>query len=174
MRKIGTLLALLALPGVALADCRARCFTPARHVDEVIVTTFAFIAPLFQVGVAPVVAASPPAGNDTLLAALRDIQGRLDRLERGPAAASPSDRRDAAAAPHVAIMAAKCAKCHDESTAAAQGGGLTLLKAGQVVELDAATVAQVIKDVYSGKMPKGGKCSDEEVARIIAGLPIKK
>lgn len=68
------------------------------------------------------------------------------------------------------ILAQKCGSCHDDSVAKAKGGGFVLSQGGQLLKLDLATQAKMMKEVYSGRMPKNGKLTDEEVGSIFGYL----
>lgn len=65
------------------------------------------------------------------------------------------------------ILVAKCAACHDASVSATKGGRQTLVQDGQMAALDGKILSRVLVNVYTGKMPKGGKLTDEEVAAFV-------
>lgn len=68
------------------------------------------------------------------------------------------------------MVAQRCASCHDEGRAKASGGGLVLLKGGGIGHLSAETRLKCVAQILSGKMPKGGKISNEDASQAIAEL----
>jgi hypothetical protein len=72
---------------------------------------------------------------------------------------------------HVAILAAKCASCHDKRVADTKGGKFTLLYANELVSLTDGQKLKILAMLYTGAMPKNGKAlSDEEFGSIIGSL----
>ncbi len=71
---------------------------------------------------------------------------------------------------HVKVFAAKCASCHDATVAGKKGGGFTLMEGANLVALSDKQKLAVVRSIYSGDMPRGGKISDEEVSLIITSL----
>lgn len=178
-------LALGLVPALALGDCR-RVVAAKKVVvvqETAVVAAFAAVpVALFQVGyigppAAAVVAAAPPSSPTSAVAHvsqdLASMQREIDRLRQENAALrnQPAGPIVAAVSPHKALLVGKCARCHDAGQAEAKGGGLALLKDGQLLELPAEVLLKIAATTYQGTMPKaGGKLNDEEVATLMHWL----
>lgn len=112
-------------------------------------------------GVPPAAPAAPPAPAATPAA---------------PAAqAKPADPFNPGAAPHaLAIVQGKCAVCHSAETAAAKGGGLSLIEGGALAKLTDRQARKVMTTVYRGTMPPKSSgipaLTDEEVSVLVSIL----
>ena len=118
-------------------------------------------------GVPPAAPAAPPAPAATPAA---------------PAAqAKPADPFNPGAAPQaatspnaLAIVQGKCAVCHSAETAAAKGGGLSLIEGGTLAKLTDRQARKVMTTVYRGTMPPKSSgipaLTDEEVSVLVSIL----
>lgn len=118
-------------------------------------------------GVPPAAPAAPPAPAATPAA---------------PAAqAKPADPFNPGAAPQaatspnaLAIVQGKCAVCHSAETAAAKGGGLSLIEGGALAKLTDRQARKVMTTVYRGTMPPKSSgipaLTDEEVSVLVSIL----
>lgn len=68
------------------------------------------------------------------------------------------------------ILVQKCMSCHETNVAKSSGGGLAFFDGLKLLPLSADLKVAIVNQVYSGKMPKRDKCSDEEVAAIVIGV----
>ena len=66
------------------------------------------------------------------------------------------------------LFVAKCASCHDQGVAESKGGKFALTQGPSLLNLGDKQVAKVLVETYSGRMPKGGKLTDQEVGLIMA------
>jgi mono/diheme cytochrome c family protein len=114
-------------------------------------------------GAAPgVPGALPPPGVPGAPGAEPPKDGVAPKDGGAGAAADPS--------PHAAVMAAKCASCHDRSVATTKGGRFVLTDGGRPVQLSGEDRLEVIHQIEKGYMPKGDKLSDEEFGKLLAGM----
>jgi mono/diheme cytochrome c family protein len=172
----GALLLLLACWQAAVADgcaVRPRAATIRRAVVETVV------APVAVAVTVPTYSASYQPGaidqNAEILKALKALNDRLDRLEKGqaggpvvptPAAAPQAKALEVKPGQVPAVLAARCASCHQQGREKA-GGGFVLLKAdGTLASPDVRQWGLVATRTYLGEMPPKGGCTDEEVAQI--------
>lgn len=72
--------------------------------------------------------------------------------------------------PHVKVFLAKCASCHESAVAEKKGGGFKLLDDGGLVWLNDSQRLKIASSLYTGRMPKNDKCTDEEVHQIMVWL----
>ncbi len=76
--------------------------------------------------------------------------------------------------PAIGLMKKNCAACHTDSNAKAKGGGLTLFAAAGIAPLNDRQLLSVAKEVFSGRMPKNAKLSDEDVGQVMDWLDTVK
>jgi len=89
----------------------------------------------------------------------------------GPGAApekAPPQKAFDPKGPHAALQTfgTVCASCHEANVSRAKGGGFTLVKGGALVELSEAQRFRLQREVFSGRMPKGSKLTDQQVGEI--------
>jgi len=68
------------------------------------------------------------------------------------------------------LLVQKCAACHDTSAAQAKGKGLAFVQNGQLGKLSDALAFRMMRELYSGRMPKDAKLTDEQVGKVYAYL----
>lgn len=161
MRCFSILLGLLLWPALTLGDCRQRGVQvqpAAVAVEAVTLVPIAVQVPAYQIGYQ-----APAQDLRQVLDEIQKLRQEIEDLRRGQPQALK-------VAPHLAILGKHCAACHDRTTAAAKGGKLTLLDAGQLAPLTPRQLLRVGTQTYLGHMPKVGKISDEEVGQIQAWL----
>lgn len=76
--------------------------------------------------------------------------------------------------PAVGIMKNKCMACHDASIAKGKGAGFVLHGVEGFVKLSDRQALNIAREVYSGRMPKNNKLTDEEVGQIMNWLDTVK
>lgn len=103
---------------------------------------------------------------------LKGLEAKIAALEsKLGGGVPPNALPNTAPAPVVAkVFVAKCAGCHDASTAAAKGKNLTLFKDGAPIAWNAELTGKVLKEVAKGTMPKGGKLAQDEFASLAQEL----
>ena len=139
---------------------------PVAVFAPVAVATYsaAYVAPPVAAAPAPAKAAAPQPGNAEVLKALQELSQRLQRLEqRAAPAPAPVPQPQMpkagvqapapAAANAVAILAAKCATCHDSTNAEAKGKGFVMFQGGSLVALTDRQQLHVLRRVDRGTMP---------------------
>lgn len=184
-----SLVALAVLLTEAPAQCRSR---PAVHahvahaaavqVDTVFAATFVPITvPAYSVGYAPPSAATMPELKQLLdeIRGFRNDFRSATQPQGGPAGPPPApaatpdktvEAKPGADVSHVKVFQAKCAACHDKGVADKKGGGFTLMDGGNLAALTDRDLRRIASQTYSGKMPRGGKITDEEVAAIMGWI----
>ena len=68
------------------------------------------------------------------------------------------------------LLVQKCAACHDTTVAQQKGKGLAFTQGGQLGKLSDALAFRMMRELYSGRMPKDQKLTDEAVAKVFAFL----
>ena len=134
---------------------------------------------------------------DVLADAIRQLNGRLDRLEKGAGVppAMPPANGNGTAPPNggtppsepvdpfnppqqggpqagegfLQLARTHCGRCHDASSSAAKGKGFTLLSGGRLAQLTPEQVGSIIQQVSSRQMPPGNM-PDQDRVQFIAGL----
>ncbi|MBV9125345.1 MAG: cytochrome c, partial [Planctomycetes bacterium] len=107
--------------------------------------------------------------NNRLRKELEDCRKQLKQPmpQAQPEAAAPP----VAPPPHLAILTARCAVCHEAKVAPTKGRGVVLLEGDRLASLDNRQLNRILTQVYSGKMPKGGPAlSDTEVAQLVTWM----
>lgn len=153
----------------------------------------AYIPPAVVPAAVPAAPAAPqpaaqPSELQAVADALRQINSRLDRLEKGaPAPATPPARpgpadpfapKDPAKGEVKAppsglnVLLAKCASCHESKVAADKGGSLTLLEGALLAaSLTERDKRRVMAASYAGRMPPKSSgvpaLTDEEVGAVV-------
>jgi len=69
-----------------------------------------------------------------------------------------------------ALLVQKCAACHDTGVAQTKGKGLAFVQNGQLGRISDALAFRMMRELYSGRMPKDAKLSDESVGKVFAFL----
>ncbi len=106
-------------------------------------------------------------------AEVRALRAEIEALKRGaaPQQAQGPTKVSASPSPVAApMLVAKCASCHGDKVAAASGNGLVLFSAGQPTVWTERQKSRAQGAVYSSRMPKGGKLTDEEVGQIMSEI----
>lgn len=125
---------------------------------------------------APAAAAAPASGDTkAILEAIQHLNERLDRLEKrsgeGPVPAEEAKAREPPQLPArdaiASLFASRCASCHETRVADASGGGFVLLEGERLAKLDDRQIRRVLTQVYTGRMPKATKLSDQEVNEVV-------
>jgi mono/diheme cytochrome c family protein len=74
----------------------------------------------------------------------------------------------------VKILTASCSKCHDGTIAKTKGGGVVLTEGGVLVALTDSQMLAIVREIYSGRMPKGSKLTDADVGTVIEWVDTRK
>ena len=194
IKVLGSLILLLACALVSsAADCRQRVVVQQQHyqyqqyAEPIYAAAYAPLAvyiPTYSISYTPTQPAPAPAAQadptlKQLLDEVQKIRGEVEQIKKGgqtpplePLPPPAALKGDPAPAPesHLRIFQAKCALCHAKDNAQAKGRGLILIDGQKLAPLTDAQKLAVIRELYSGRMPKGGKATDEEVALVIEGL----
>jgi len=75
---------------------------------------------------------------------------------------------------HYKLMLTHCASCHEASVAKAKGGNNAFISGTKLREFTPEDLGAIIKQVSSGKMPKGGKMTEQERLQMIGSLTADK
>ena len=88
----------------------------------------------------------------------------------------PLTQRKAQQADHdgAKILVVSCSKCHDVSNAKNKGGGFVLTNGASLAPLNDSQVLAIVREIYSGRMPKGTKLSDADVGAVIEWIDTRK
>lgn len=168
MKNTLAILALLALCAIAPADCRRVVrVVQSHHVDTVVV------APVVAAVYAPIPVYSvgyQDNGTQQLLAEVRELRQQIQQLQAAPGTPASQKTAPPPANQHPGLLFLKqsCVACHDAQVSKAKGGGHAFFSAGELVNLSDAQRLAITTAVYSGRMPKGGKSTDEEVGALIS------
>jgi mono/diheme cytochrome c family protein len=73
----------------------------------------------------------------------------------------------------LAVLALRCASCHDKAVADVKGGKNFLFDGGKVLDLD-RNAGPMLVAMDAGTMPKGGKLTDAEFAAATWHLTVKE
>ena len=122
--------------------------------------------------------AVPAAPVDPCAARMAPLLARLEALERqlqqgnGP----PPGAQAQPMAKGLALMQAKCAKCHTTESAVKEGGGFVMFDQGKLVELSDLQVHKAWKKVVKGEMPpaKEGRMEDADGRSVLEFLDTYK
>lgn len=132
--------------------------------------------------------APPHAGGSpqdgAVLDALRKLNERLDRLERGgevprpppaPGAPAPQAVPGTGGVGVLQLLLTKCASCHDATRSQSSGGSFTMFEGGKPRQLTAEQLGEVIRRVSlpssdPQSMPRGGRMTDQERLLLISSL----
>ncbi len=110
-----------------------------------------------------------PASGGPLAATPGAAAAPAPTVSPSAAAAQPSGAgRLAPTGPGVALLASKCASCHGADVSAAKGHGLTLFSGGQLVPVNDALALKIVRQVATGKMPRGSTLADPEIESILS------
>lgn len=182
MRFLITMSTLLLAAAPSLADCR-RVAVVKRHVAPAVVVEkqpvlAAVFVPLVGVSYAPAAYPAPaypgapaPANADTaaLAVLVQQLQQEIQQLRSGQSA--PATAAITAPDPGLAVLASRCAKCHDGPKAADVGGGFTLLAGGKLAPgLTGDQLLSVLSKSHDGSMPPTGPNLSTEERKHIAAL----
>jgi cytochrome c551/c552 len=72
--------------------------------------------------------------------------------------------------PAIVLMQKNCASCHAETTAKVKGGGFTMFSQAGIAAFSDRQALGIAREVFSGRMPKNSKMSDEDVGQIMDWL----
>lgn len=102
------------------------------------------------------------------------LQQRVQALESGiqpqrMPQADPQKQALQGEHPGVAVLKKSCVACHDASTAK-KGGGVVFFEGGNLMKLNDKQALSIVREIYSGRMPKGSKITDEDVGAIMGLL----
>lgn len=146
-------------------------------------------APFQQQGYAPQQGYAQQSGQqDAVLAALQRLEQRLGAMEQrsGAAPQAPAVPMPAADAPPVPaqeqalpaqgqagadvvkLFTSRCASCHAKGKEGS-GGGFVLLDGPRLAPLTADKQREVLRQIYSQKMPKSGKPLSVEELGVVVG-----
>lgn len=184
MKKIALVmacvLALCIVPEVLASGCvvRQRVVNQAVVVDHAAVVTAAVFAPVpvyvpqYSVGYAG-------PDNTQLLQEIQALRRevadlRNQRPQPLPELAKAAKNVTVNEHPAVEILRKNCAACHSADMAKAKGAGFTLFDVAGFASLTDKQALAIARNVYSGRMPKGGKLSDEEVGQVMSWLDTLK
>ncbi len=115
--------------------------------------------------------------DSALLAEIKKLNSRLDsmearltsplkQMEKLPEVPEPQSNQGGGDGAKVVIS--NCARCHDVSVAASLGKGIKLSSGGKLLDWDSDLTLRVIREVDSGRMPKGSKkLTDTEGSAIM-------
>lgn len=203
MRNFLIVCLIAVLGGGVLAACPIRSrvvvSTPVVHhaVKKVVVADVATVIPVavFQplaiavptytaaytppVATAPVAPQQAAGGGEfkAILDALKNLDARLNRLEKGGAVPSPAQKPAPEPIPAkgtgkvtgLSVLIAKCASCHEKAVAGTKGSSIVLLEGSALAKLSDKTARKVLSVTYKGTMPPKdkGTLTDEEVSAIV-------
>lgn len=165
MRIIASLCSLtLALPVSADSRCaNLRQRVVVQHHAAVVAVKQAVIAPIAVAAFTPVVSVpqysagyADHSGSSEvreLKQAILELRQAIQGMQQGGAPGQPPPANDLESRA-VKILSARCASCHNETTAASKGGKFLLFKGGQPnQELDLLDVMHVAQRAVAGSMP---------------------
>lgn len=135
------------------------------------------VVPAYAVGynqpstVIPTPAIAPaPSSCETKLtevsAKLAALEARIEAALTAEAPSSLPPGAQGAGRPKVKTLVSKCASCHDSTVATTKGGKLVLFDKGAATSWTNEVVGKVLREVSSGRMPKGGKLTSDEFTAI--------
>lgn len=75
---------------------------------------------------------------------------------------------------HMKLFSAKCASCHEKAVAEKKGGNFVLLEGGDLAKLTDGQRLKVASQMYTGKMPKNSKATDEDVGVVMSWIDAQK
>ena len=165
MKTVLSVAALLGLCALATADCRRVVRVQHAAVIEVQPVVAAVFAPV-PVVVPTYTVGYHDSGTQELIAEVRAMRQQLAALQAGPQ--SQKTPAPAAVHPGLAFLKNSCVNCHDAQVSKAKGGGNTFFSAGELLNLNDAQRLAITTAIYSGRMPKGGKATDEDVGAVIS------
>ena len=150
------------------ADCRR--VVRVQHVAAIVE-----VAPVVAAVFTPVPVAVPAysvgyadhAGIQQLAQEVQLLRQQLQQMQT-QAQAQPQKLPATAEHPGSVFLKKSCVACHDASVAKAKGGGQIFFNAGNLMNLSAEQKLAIAAAVYSGRMPKGGKATDEDVGALIS------
>jgi mono/diheme cytochrome c family protein len=87
---------------------------------------------------------------------------------------TPTPQAQTSEHPAIGIMRRNCASCHDNAVAKGKGGGFAMTDGQAFAKLTDRQALSVAREVYSGRMPKSSKLTDEEVGQIMSWLDTQK
>lgn len=132
----------------------------------IVAAVFAPVAvtvPTYSIGYAP---AAPDPNVQQLVAEIKQLRAQVQALTAVPQALK---KEAIGEHPAVAVMRNKCANCHG-AAAKEKGGGFALFDGASFAKLTDKQALNLARNVYSGRMPKNGKLTDEEVGQIMDWL----
>lgn len=152
MKSLIATLALLTMPLLAYADhCRSRVVAVKQVVAVQHVAAVAtYAAPIIY----PVYSASYNSEAAGIIEELRKLREELRQAQRGePAQALAFD----------ALLAQRCAACHQDGKAEANGGGFVLVeKDGTIPPFSLGEKRSIERSVAEGRMPPRTPLADRE------------
>lgn len=178
--------AIFLMPAVA----HAGCYTYYPYVQtyypppQIIIKEKYFVeyVPAFFTGWAPGLAAAYTKASQTTVEAptkptceeeLKTIKQQLATLEQRLSAGAntvPPATPPQALPLKGSILVGACATCHDKSVAATKGKGWVLTENDKIAVMSSEMLGKVMKEVSSGRMPKGGKLSNEQFNSLMNEL----
>lgn len=201
MKYLAALLA-VCVPFVPSADasgCRQVVRKNVVVVEKQVVAVAAAVVPVISHYIQPLYGAhytpAPQAAatDQELAAAVKALAAEVQELRRvmrptmppadGDPPAKPPKPVDpfnpqplkGAASDVQRLFASRCAACHESDRASTKGGDFALLRGGELSPMDLGTAAKVARELYSGRMPKGGKpLTDQEIGTVMAWLDTLK
>lgn len=114
-------------------------------------------------------------GNDSqqLLQAVQQLKAEIQALKAPSVQAQQAPQVQQLQAGGLQSALGKCIACHDKNAAQAKGGGFVMFDGGATVKLTDLQGMEVLKQVRSGKMPKGAKlvaAEKDAISDWVAGV----
>ncbi len=180
------IIASFAIAAVAQAtECRRVVRVQQAVVQHVAVTpvvaaVFAPVAvtvPAYSIGYAAPAPVPDPVIQQ-LLTENKNLSLRVEALTaqvQSMTAGGPQALKKEAVGEHpaVPILKNKCASCHG-AAAKEKGGGFVLMDGQAFAPMTDLQLLNIARNVFSGRMPKNGKLTDEEVGLIMHWLDTQK
>lgn len=152
MKLLVAVLALLTVPLVAYADhCRSRVVAVKQVVAvQHVAAVAAYVAPVYV----PAYAASYNSEAGAIIDELRKLREELRQANRGEPAQALSFN---------ALLVQRCASCHKDGAADAQGGGFVLVeKDGTIPPMSLGEKRSIERAVAEGRMPPKSPLPERE------------
>lgn len=167
----------LALGTASEATCRvAFVKQKAVVVEKAVAVETALIAQFVAIPAYSVGYSHPPAEVAVQVQAKPTCEEKLSALEKRIAEleAGQTVTTQTKPAAIVSLFQSKCASCHDAAVSKTKGHSFTLLTGDKLADLTPEQVNRVVALTYSGKMPKGGKLTDQDFAVIMDWVSTRK
>lgn len=179
-------------------SCRQRVVTQqyaAAAVEQVYAAVYAPLAvyiPTYSISYSPPEnlfgrGGQPPAPQTPdptlaqLLLEVQKIRAEVEAIKSGAQPGAPAPKLEplpplgkiTEQPAHMKLFSAKCASCHEKAVAEKKGANFVLMEGGDLAKLTDGQRLKVASQMYSGKMPKNSKATDEDVGIVMSWLDNK-